>query len=272
MKWENKAMKGKWLNLVGVLMLAAVLAVWSAPAQAYVFGFDDMAYITSSTTLHTVFGAGSGPYPGAGIYQNENDSYVGWTPYVFRYGGTSTTVVAEFIRNDVDSSNNTVINVDGIHFTAQGASGWGPTGGAVNGHIVGSVTNLVAPTLANNLNFHYLQNNGGIANDHTFTLNSLALEGTGTVTLTGYAADGTTVIGTDTETLGSSFQTYTENWANVFSVQFIGLGGIGSITMDNVRLNEAVPAAVPIPPSVLLLGSGLLGLVGLGWQRKKFKA
>lgn len=29
------------------------------------------------------------------------------------------------------------------------------------------------------------------------------------------------------------------------------------------------PSAVPIPPSALLLGSGLLGLVGLGWRRKQ---
>jgi hypothetical protein len=28
-------------------------------------------------------------------------------------------------------------------------------------------------------------------------------------------------------------------------------------------------STVPIPPTVLLLGSGLLGLVGLGWRRRK---
>jgi hypothetical protein len=28
---------------------------------------------------------------------------------------------------------------------------------------------------------------------------------------------------------------------------------------------------VPIPPTVLLMGSGLLGLVGLGWRRRKTK-
>lgn len=31
----------------------------------------------------------------------------------------------------------------------------------------------------------------------------------------------------------------------------------------------APPSTVPIPPSVLLIGSGLLGIVGLGWRRRK---
>ena len=34
--------------------------------------------------------------------------------------------------------------------------------------------------------------------------------------------------------------------------------------LDNVSVN-----AIPIPPSALLLGSGLLGLVGLGWRRRQ---
>jgi hypothetical protein len=37
--------------------------------------------------------------------------------------------------------------------------------------------------------------------------------------------------------------------------------------MDNVVINES---AVPIPPTAFLLGTGLLGLVGLGWRRRKF--
>ncbi|HVN97569.1 MAG TPA: hypothetical protein VMT62_14160 [Syntrophorhabdaceae bacterium] len=74
----------KYAFLIASILTLAVMTIWSAPAEAYVFGWDDMYYIASSTDLHTVFGAGSGPYVNANFYQNEADSYVGWTPYVFR--------------------------------------------------------------------------------------------------------------------------------------------------------------------------------------------
>jgi hypothetical protein len=47
-------------------------------------------------------------------------------------------------------------------------------------------------------------------------------------------------------------------------VQAIGLCGDGS--------DVAIPSNVPIPPSALLMGSGLLGIGLVGWRQKKAKA
>jgi hypothetical protein len=45
----------------------------------------------------------------------------------------------------------------------------------------------------------------------------------------------------------------------------------GTATCGNGTFAGSTDGMVPLPPSALLLGTGLLGLVGLGWRRRKTK-
>ncbi|MGO8762806.1 MAG: hypothetical protein ACLP2P_12110 [Desulfobaccales bacterium] len=45
----------------------------------------------------------------------------------------------------------------------------------------------------------------------------------------------------------------------------------GTATCGNGTVYAFIPSSVPLPPSALLLGTGLLGLVGLGWRRRQTK-
>ena len=67
---------------------------------------------------------------------------------------------------------------------------------------------------------------------------------------------------------GSAFQIDT-NWylGNQFVLHEVINVGNGPVTG---AYNDT--QVVPLPPSALLLGSGLLGLVGLGWRRRKTNA
>ena len=62
--------------------------------------------------------------------------------------------------------------------------------------------------------------------------------------------------------------------ASVLACNDLGYDAAVYIVADYVRGNPSgwVGEAcnpVPVPPSVLLMGSGLLGLVGLGWRRRR---
>ena len=39
--------------------------------------------------------------------------------------------------------------------------------------------------------------------------------------------------------------------------------------VNSTSYSGSLSYVVPIPPSALLLGTGILGLVGLGWRRRK---
>jgi len=48
----------------------------------------------------------------------------------------------------------------------------------------------------------------------------------------------------------------------------LGLDLTGINPLGDIMLCRQIATAVPLPPSALLMGSGLLGLLGFGWRRK----
>jgi hypothetical protein len=48
---------------------------------------------------------------------------------------------------------------------------------------------------------------------------------------------------------------------------FIDLGGAGTV-VDNVRVT-ATPTATPEPSTLVLLASGLIGLLAYAWRKRK---
>ena len=110
------------------------------------------------------------------------------------------------------------------------------------------------------------------ASGWTTTTTSQAAAGLGSYNLSAYTynsnTDGVTFILTATGTT---------TWADaaaVLAANTVGFDAAAYVYEDNKSGDPCGyigehPSGVPIPPSVLLLGSGLLGLVGLGWRREK---
>jgi hypothetical protein len=179
--------------------------------------------------------------------------------YIARF---SSIFATEFIQNDP--------NHPPVQFTEGqdrlSLGGWTSAGGTTNGNLV----DYAVGGLNSSFNFYGYDPlnpfNAGIVTP--FIFNSFDLKGTPgqTETFEALASDGTTVLFTGAYTFSdNSWHTVTENWSGVTTIEFTSSG---TVDMDNVRINEAV-AAVPEPATMLLLGSGLIGLAG--FARKKFK-
>jgi hypothetical protein len=272
-------MKGKWFHLVGVLMLAAVLAVWSAPAGAVTFDLSTLNKSGSGTSAFyydPIIGTGTRIFNYQGHQQNP------WTE------GTGSGQAAIQFAYNTQGNNSSLVYVPsgGPAFSLPGTNGVPALSGTETSIGTGNTQYTGDYAQSNGFPLYFLfvtPGSTGLTPPPTpATLNSLYISGASTdleiIGLNGLAnAGGTPIPGyAHLVHANSGIQQVSLDWTGVTEVyilsatsgSFFGYGAASGFYVNDIEVNDPV-SAVPIPPSALLLGSGLLGLVGLGWRRKQ---
>ncbi|MDR3556535.1 MAG: PEP-CTERM sorting domain-containing protein [Syntrophobacteraceae bacterium] len=242
-------MKRKSLAKFGMaLAVAAAVVIWCAPAQAVTFGFDDIWYLSSGTAFSSVVTGASGSASSTGYWQETQTASGGGIAFTRLSNGSG--VPGEFVQNTSNGS--------GLSLT-----GW--TQSSSNKQLVDYVFNVNST----NGYFRYTTGDtGGYLTTGTptsFTFNSFQLKGGGTYTFVGDNQNFQPIAGySATVTLNGNWQTFTENWTNVYQIYFTSWpGGSNGIEMDEVHINDPIPE----PSTLLLFGGGLVGLAG--WRLRK---
>jgi hypothetical protein len=93
------------------------------------------------------------------------------------------------------------------------------------------------------------------------------------VSFTGNRADGGTVVQTFAITQFFTFKTLKfDGFTDLSSVvwhQGIGAGNVYGTGNQTHQFTNVVVQSVPVPPSIVLVGIGAIGLVGYGWRRSR---
>jgi hypothetical protein len=245
--------------LTAVLGMSALVA---QTASATTFTFDDEYMLKSGTAFSTIWSGATGSAAANAFYQETQDaSHGGIIITRLTTGITNGAIPGEYVQNTSPNDSAGVF-----------LSGWGQS---LNyGQVVGNVFNTGLSNDFLRFTTNDTSSIGGLQGTTTgVTFNSFDLKGSGTVTFAGYDQNGNLIAGdTKTVTLTNSFQTFTENWANVATVDFTSsFSGTDQISLDNIVINNTAP--VPEPSTLFLLGAGFAGFGLFGRKfRKSVKA
>jgi hypothetical protein len=257
-------------SALGFALAVTATVAWCNTAQATVFTFSDEYLLKAGTAFSTVFPGASGNATGNAntfaLYQETNTT----TPTITKLGNGSS-VPGEFVQNSPTNAS------EGIQLF-----GWSQS--LNGGQQVGSVYNLNNPINGANTYFQYKTGvTGGLFGNGTttaFTFNSFDLRGSTSgadfsFTLEGLDALNNVLDSAAIHVTGNTFQTFTENWAGVTTVEVVSTAGLplnwgsGYLYMDNLRVNEAVTSPVPEPSTWVTM---LLGFAGVGFMAYRRKS
>jgi len=251
MKWRPLTKSRRRVALAAALL--AIVAGTEQPVRAVVdLNFQNEYYVSSLAEFHTLFGASTSGYGTAGVYQ---ETATGATPTVTKLATSGAP--GEFVQNTTPNA-------------SQGLQLFGWSGSYNNG-----------TPLANNVYNSQNPYNGTVLYMQYKTGVTAGLFGNGTTTAMNYfnsiqfrtATSTASLVFTlegflggvlkDTAVLhvtGNTFTTFTENWANVDTVEIVSTvanpvnWGSGTLYLGNVEINgTVVPEASTVLAGMLLL-------------------
>jgi len=219
-----------------------MLVVWDTNGNSYV---RDLG-----TTADQVV---SGSYTASGTVSSGSSS----TLFTTLFGSDTASNVSYTILGDTKSTSNHKNIISGVD----------GSGGYITDNNFGTIESKISAliTLANG------NPNGNNTGNEYNTTGDTTVSGSKTTNLFSYLAGGVGNVATLGTTLNLTGFQQAGNISGSTHGTTLSLAGSTNFTL-NANGDLLVPAAVPLPAAVWLMGSGLLGLLGVGRRRKALEA
>ncbi|BBO86541.1 hypothetical protein DSCO28_71070 [Desulfosarcina ovata subsp. sediminis] len=260
----------KRIGLLLMLMLVPALML-GTPAHAGLSTFEDLTLASESYWNGDDDGSGYGTYSGFTSGDNyfanyEAAAYYSWEG--FAYSNTTDTTTAGY-TNQYSAITGGGVNGSANYAVAFTYTMWGQSAQTYNGYTTGEYEQIVKGFYVTNTTYAYLSMRDGdgyataFDEDDWFKLTIYALDSSYNQTgdyVEFYLAEGTELLSTwewvDLSSLGAVY-------GLEFELTSSDNGAYGMNTPAYFAMDNLETSTVPVPAAVWLLGSGLIGLIGI---------